>query len=209
MLRSAARVALVASLPCANVLFGQVEVRQATPKEAAEMERGPASTADIEVKNPMLLEFEVVRPNGSTIFRPVEAPHGRPVTLYMTSATKKYVCDRARVETVLIEQTKPATRKRPPQYEIVLSAISGWYRQDIDATVRLSDASGAILAKGFWNDETIGNDSGLPYAGGRKFLRTPFKPTPEQHARLTTDTKPLKLSILIEIQGEEGDATGN
>ncbi|HEX9798644.1 MAG TPA: hypothetical protein VGC00_00600 [Thermoanaerobaculia bacterium] len=198
----------------ATAARAQVAARQATPEEVVKSERGKSATVDVEVKNPMLLELDLIRSDGSSVFRGVKAEPGRPVSTYLTISTKKFVVDRARVEWVAVEQTRPATRKKPPQFLVRARVSSGWFRQDIDATVTLTDPDGEVLARGHWDDITTGNAaaaSGLSTVTGLivgipRMLEVPFKPSPELHARLVEETRPVRLAIIVEIQGEEGDA---
>jgi len=197
---------LVLSAAPANA---QVEARQATPDEVAQASRGPGAVGNVEMKNPMLLEVPVIRKDGSSVFASWLITPRAYVSGWSTTETARFVCDRARVEKVEIVEKKKARKGKPARHELILQVASDWFRQDVDISVTLKNPDGEVLAKGFWNDLTIGNDVGFGYGGFTRRLKIPLEPSAEKYAELVSETRPLLLSIVVEIQGEKGDAGGD
>lgn len=190
---------LCLSLVLAPSLAGaQVEARQATPEETAKMEKGPAASSDVEVPNPMLLEIPLTARPGRRAVWDLEKGQS-----WVATETRRFVCDRARVPTVLVRRTEH--RKGVMKLRIEPSITSEWYRQDIDLTIVLEGGDGTVLGKKFWDDLTLGN-SGGPYSGHTRSPELEVSLTAEQWAAHFGAGKSPRVKILIEIQGEEGDS---
>lgn len=183
---------------CVVLLSGsalaQVEARQATPEETAKLEQGPAASADVEVANPMLLEIPLSgRPGRRAVW---ELEKGQS---WVATETRRFVCDRARVPTVLVRRKD--LRKGAVQLSIQPSITSEWYRQDIDLTIALENDAGKVLAKKVWDDFTLGNAKG-PYSGHTRSPELGATFTAAEWAENFSSGRQPKIKILIEIQGE-------
>jgi hypothetical protein len=187
----------------ASPTFAQVAVRQATPQEAAEIERGKGAQAQVDVENPMLLEVPVAFKSGKNALSNA-APERE---LFKTRETSKYVCDRARVEEIRLTAGKLKKKTGTLPFELAITVASGWFRQDVDVTLEFLDPDGkSILRTRHWDNETIGNNVPIGYGGRTKVLKAEASTFPlSELQRLASLERPSMVRILVEIQGEEGD----
>lgn len=177
----------------------QTEARQASPEEVAKAERGPQAAALQEVPNPMLLEVRL----GAGGFGPrIPALDGSSGKYWFTTATAKFVCDRARVQRVSVKRTSKS--KKRVDLEVSPSITSEWYRQDIDLTMTVEAPDGTVLARRTWDDLTIGNGGG-PYSGGTKSPELKLSLPTDRFVELFGAAELPRLRMIVEIQGEAGD----
>lgn len=190
---------LIALAWAAAPALGQVEAKTATPAEVRAVESGPNPTEQA-MDSPMLLELPMKSVSG------LSAPHWMEklkIPLWSSSETRKFVCDRARVERVVFKHKKPKKDFVP----ITLTAFiqSEWFRQDIDVTLSLIGLDGQVVAKKIWDDETFGNDSGMTFGGHSKYLDLDAKvPRAEWDRWLANEGAPT-IKVLLDIQGNESD----
>jgi len=201
-MREGAIVAALVAALCAAPVGAQVSARQAEPQEVIDAGKRPDPPPDIEVPSPMLLELAVARPDGSSELQGVDVERGQERLAWATAETQRYVCDKAKVTGARIVQTRPATKRSPPRFEVSATLRSGWYRQDVNVTLTLATAAGEQLVKHRVTDLTIGNNSGGPFSGGLQIVRAPFSPSAGQHVSLLAEREPLRLSILVEINDD-------
>lgn len=195
--------ALAICLLLSSPAVAQVSVRQATPEETAKIERGPSATSDVEIANPMLFEIPVAKLDGANALRNV-APKSEP---FKTRQTRKYVCDKARVEEIKLTTGKLREKANTVSLELAVTVASGWFRQDVDVTLDFLDPDGKkILPTRHWDDETIGNNVAIGYGGKTKVLKTETAAFSfAELERLGAMDRPSMVRILVEIQDEHGD----
>ena len=163
--------AVVGLAMAASAGWAQVEARTVTPEEAKTIETGKApSTTDQQMKSPMLLEI------------PLRSVGGLPLAVWMekvkspqwtSSAGRQFVCDRARVSRITFQHKKP--KKDFVTIDLGAGITSGWFRQDLDVTLALVGLDGKEIGRQFWDNETVGNDSGVSFGGRSKLLHLETK----------------------------------
>ncbi len=190
-------VSLMVALLFGSGSSAQTEARQATPDEVAKAARGPAALADQEVPNPMLLE--VTLPGHASPRGILDLEPGSQET-WVTNSTSRFVCDRARVTQVKVRRGWGSRKKAI--LEITPSISSGWYRQDIDLTLELVASDGLVIKRRFWDDMTIGSDSG-PYSGYTKSPIFTVSMPMQQFEGYFGSAEPPTLKILVAVQTEQ------
>ena len=195
-------VAYSAVLVMALPVVAQVEARQAKPNEASQIESGnPGAEGDVEVPNPMLLEVKISTAKGAN---PLSAVDQGKIHWY-SSATKKFVVDRARVSRVYVHTDELNKKKGHVNVIVMATVASGWFRQDLDFTLQLLGPDGKELARRHWDNETVGNDSGVTWGGRTKQLSIEWDKAPLADRKRLGAGDPLSVRMLLEVQDEEGD----
>jgi hypothetical protein len=195
-------VAIVAGLAlAASAALAQIEARTATPDEVQAIETGrPGAQGDVPMKSPVLLEI------------PLKSKSGLPAPLWMqqsksqlwaTQEASRYVFDRARVTQVMMRHKKPG--KAVVAVDVSVQIKSEWFRQDLDVTLTLLGLDGKVLGRRFWDDETVGNDSGLTFGGRTKTLHLEAKVQRAEWDLWMAGVGAPTLRILAEVQGEPSD----
>ncbi len=177
----------------------QVSARTATPEEVRQVESGPKA-AEEQMASPMLLEVPLRSVSG------IPAPawmSKMKVPIWSSSDTRKFVCDRARVERVMFKHGKP--KKDFVAVTVTARISSEWFRQDIDVTLTLVGLDGKQVAKRIWDDETFGNDSGLTFGGRSKSLELEAKVPRVEWDRWMAEEGSPTIKVLLDVQGGESD----
>lgn len=177
----------------------QVSARTATPEEVRQVESGPKASEE-QMASPMLLEVPLRSVSGIPApawMAKMKAP------IWSSSESRKFVCDRARVERVMFKHGKP--KKDFVAVTLTARIASEWFRQDIDVTLTLIDLDGKEVAKRIWDDETFGNDSGLTFGGHSKFLKLDAKVPRAEWDRWMAEEGSPTIKILLDVQGGESD----
>jgi hypothetical protein len=179
----------------------QVGARTVTTEEASTIKTGaPPSRADQEMKSPMLLEV------------PLKSESGLPVSVWIekmkapkwtSSQTRRFVVDKARVSLLTFEHRKP--KKDGVAVDLGAWFTSEWYRQDLNITLALLSLDGKELARKHWSEETVGDGSGVPFAGRSKELHLETKVPREEWDRWASGEGFPTVRILVEVEGD-GDS---
>lgn len=189
----------IVMLSAASSAVAQVEARTVTPEEASTIKTGaPPSRADQEMKSPMLLEV------------PLKSDSGLPVSVWIekmkapkwtSSQTRRFVVDKARVSLLTFEHRKP--KKDAVAIDLGAWFTSDWYRQDLNITLALLSLDGKELARKHWSEETVGDGSGVPFAGHSKELHLEAKvPRAEWDRWAAGEGFPI-VRILVEVEGDD------
>lgn len=154
--------ARIASCVAVGAAVGWAANAQVTASQAPES--GPPPRQEI---CPLQLDIDLSASRQRTPF--VSAPAGATATF----TTDRYVCDKARVESVRI--SKLQERPREVQIEVAANLATEWVRQDVNLTLQFL-VDGKVQREDSWRSLTIGTTEGgaayIPFGGSSPKTRS-------------------------------------
>ncbi|HEX9668271.1 MAG TPA: hypothetical protein VGC93_02195 [Thermoanaerobaculia bacterium] len=144
----------------------QVEARQATPADLAD------GSEVVEVPSPMLLEVSLGGAGKPGNVGPLNQL--RPGSGRVIFDTRKYVCDKARVERLKVVWREAGAKR--VKLEVTPTISTQWLRQDIQLTVALV-ADGKVLDQEIWEDLTVGSEGSAAHKMGAVWASSSKSPT--------------------------------
>jgi len=182
----------------ASTVVAQVSAKPITENQAKNMEaKKKVPEGMTEMKSPMLLELKV--PAADFTSATVAKMKQRS---WATTATSKFVCDKAVVKSVELKDT--IHRRGRATIEVKTQIGTTWFRQDINLTLALLAADGHEVGKKTWRHLTIGNDWGslLVFGSHTKQPTLKIKMPQTDFIKLFGDNQDLTIRVVVDIVGD-------